>query len=384
MAQHAAPRSASHPRRGRRWLLVALAVVVVLLGAGGGAAVYYSYSHNSDNSASASPKPAVTPLNLLATTPAAGATNVASDTAITVDLSAPLAADTPLPTLTPPVAGTWQALSPTELEFSAAGPLVPGSQETLTVPGGSSGLVSTQNQYLAATVTAGFTVAQGSMLRLQQLLAQLGYLPVAFTPTTQPTSPQQLADVQEGAFSWRWANVPSQLTALWTEGTTNVITRGAIMDFEDQHGLTTDGLAGPQVWSDLLAAATTGAVDPNQYDYVFVNQSLPETATVYRNGTVAFETRVNTGVTGATTADGTFPVFLRYTVTTMTGTNPDGTKYSDPGIKWVSYFNGGDALHGFVRASYGWPQSDGCVEMPVANAAVVWPMTPVGTLVTVV
>ena len=50
----------------------------------------------------------------------------------------------------------------------------------------------------------------------------------------------------------------------------------------------------------------------------------------------------------------------------------------------MSYFNGGDALHGFVRASYGWPQSDGCVEMPPANAAVVWPMTPIGTLVTVV
>ena len=27
----------------------------------------------------------------------------------------------------------------------------------------------------------------------------------------------------------------------------------------------------------------------------------------------------------------------------MTGTNPNGTKYSDPDIPWVSYFNGGDA-----------------------------------------
>jgi lipoprotein-anchoring transpeptidase ErfK/SrfK len=67
----------------------------------------------------------------------------------------------------------------------------------------------------------------------------------------------------------------------------------------------------------------------------------------------------------------------------MTGTNPDGSHYSDPGIPWVSYFNGGDALHGFVRAHYGFPQSDGCVEMPPANAAVVYPLTPIGTLVTV-
>jgi lipoprotein-anchoring transpeptidase ErfK/SrfK len=67
----------------------------------------------------------------------------------------------------------------------------------------------------------------------------------------------------------------------------------------------------------------------------------------------------------------------------MSGTNPDGSKYKDPGIPWVSYFNGGDALHGFVRGSYGYPQSDGCVEMPPANSAVVYPLTPIGTLVTV-
>ena len=44
----------------------------------------------------------------------------------------------------------------------------------------------------------------------------------------------------------------------------------------------------------------------------------------------------------------------------------------------------GDALHGFVRSSYGSPQSNGCVEMTYANAALVWPLTPIGTLVTVV
>jgi hypothetical protein len=49
----------------------------------------------------------------------------------------------------------------------------------------------------------------------------------------------------------------------------------------------------------------------------------------------------------------------------------------------VSYFNGGDALHGFIRASYGFPQSLGCVEMPFAEAGQVWPYTPIGTIVNV-
>ena len=34
----------------------------------------------------------------------------------------------------------------------------------------------------------------------------------------------------------------------------------------------------------------------------------------------------------------------------MSGRNPDGTRYHDPGIKWISYFNGGEAIHGFNRA----------------------------------
>jgi len=50
----------------------------------------------------------------------------------------------------------------------------------------------------------------------------------------------------------------------------------------------------------------------------------------------------------------------------------------------VAYFNGGDAVHGYPRASYGWPQSNGCVELPISNAQFVWGMDPIGTLVTVV
>jgi hypothetical protein len=67
----------------------------------------------------------------------------------------------------------------------------------------------------------------------------------------------------------------------------------------------------------------------------------------------------------------------------MKGTNTDGSTYNDPNVPYASYFNGGDALHGFIRASYGSPQSNGCVEMSYADAALVWPLTPIGTLVTV-
>ena len=58
----------------------------------------------------------------------------------------------------------------------------------------------------------------------------------------------------------------------------------------------------------------------------------------------------NTGVPAAPTQLGTFPVFEHIPVGTMSGTNPDGTHYNDPGIRWISYFHGGEALHAFNRA----------------------------------
>jgi hypothetical protein len=360
-------------------------IVVVALALVAGAVVVVARWNGitaSVNSPNAGAQP-VAPLTVVDTTPTAGATNVASSTTVTVTFSTPLAANTAMPTFNPPLAGTWGLLSPTALQFTSAGPLTPGSQETLTVPSGSSGIAGAQGQHLASDYTASFNVLPGSTLRLQQLLALLGYLPLAFTPATQQTSPQLEADPQPGAFTWRWANQPASLTSLWSEGTDNVITHGAVMQFEDQHGLTTDGLAGPQVWQALLQAAGTGAGDTSPYSYVFVTQNRPESLVVYQNGSTVYTSAVNTGVPGATTEPGTYPVYLRYKVTTMSGTNPDGSHYSDPGIPWVSYFHGGDALHGFVRSSYGFPQSDGCVEIPPDHAAVVWPMTPIGTLVTV-
>ncbi len=337
--------------------------------------------------ASPNPNPApshagVGPLHVLSMSPVAGSSGVPSDATISVRFSVALNPHSPTPALTPVVPGSWQLATPDTFMFVPTGPLVPSATETVSVPAGTGGVVSASGRSLADPATAQFTVAPGSTLRLQQLLAQLGYLPVTFTPADQLTAPQEAAQAQQGSFNWRGTE-PASLVSLWTVGTPNEITQGAVMAFESQHNMKADGSAGPAVWSQLLADAAAGAVNPAPYDYVSVDKSLPQTVTVYSNGAPVYTTRANTGVSAAPTVSGTFPVYLRYRVTTMTGTNPDGSKYSDPGIPWVSYFNGGDALHGFVRGGYGYPQSDGCVEMPPANAAVVYPLTPIGTLVTV-
>jgi hypothetical protein len=185
-----------------------------------------------------------------------------------------------------------------------------------------------------------------------------------------------------GNFVWRFDNLTA-LRAQWQVGTNNVVLQGALMRFQYVHNLGTTGQMDGSTWQTLTSAIITHQADPNPYDYVHVTKTLPETVTLYQNGKAIFHTLANTGVSSAPTESGTYPVYLRYTVTTMSGTYPDGSTYSDPGIPWVSYFHGGDALHGFIRSSYGYPQSLGCVEMPFADAAVIWPRTPIGTLVTV-
>jgi lipoprotein-anchoring transpeptidase ErfK/SrfK len=366
------------PEEGRSTALWIAASAVVALAVVVAGFVLIPRPHNPSASASTSAPP--TPLTVVSTTPTGD--NVDGGSTISVKFSTDLSPGSPMPTLSPAVAGQWAVLSPSLLQYQATAPLVPGTVETLTVPGGGNGTVGSRGQHLATSFITSFTVAPGSTLRLQQMLAELGYLPLNFTPTAPLTSPTQEGAVQVGTFTWRWANQPASLTSLWTPGY-NVITKGAVMNFESQHNLKVDGIAGPAVWGAVLTAVENGQGNALPYGYVYVTQTLPETTTVYQNGVAAYHTLANTGVAGAPTADGTFPVYARYTVTTMSGTNPDGSKYVDPGIKWVSYFNGGDALHGFPRASYGFPQSDGCVEMPIANAAVVFPMTPLGTLVTV-
>jgi hypothetical protein len=136
------------------------------------------------------------------------------------------------------------------------------------------------------------------------------------------------------------------------------------------------------VWKAIIHAALAHHGTSFGYTWVNVNkEGSPQTLTLWHSGHTVLTTAVNTGIAAAPTASGTFPVFEHLRVTTMSGTNPDGSHYSDPGIQFVSYFNGGDALHAFTRAQFGFPQSLGCVEMELGPAGRVWPYTPIGTLV---
>ena len=281
-------------------------------------------------------------------------------------------------------AGRWTSPNPYTLAFQPSpGALWPGQdlQVHLPVPVGVNGA--------APARTVSFPVAQGSVTRLQQELAVLGYLPFNWTPAPGAAGPPTSVSAAQAAayltpdgnFTWRWAP-PARLAGLWQPGQDNVMTQAAVKAFEHVSGLATVGESNPLLWPYLAKALAAGKANPNGYTWVDISKTLPETLTVWHDGKPVISSPTNTGIAQDPTADGTFIVYLRYKSQIMRGTNPDGSHYADP-VKWVSYFNGSDAIHGFVRASYGYPQSLGCAELPYATAQQVYPYTPIGTLVTV-
>jgi peptidoglycan hydrolase-like protein with peptidoglycan-binding domain len=328
-------------------------------------------------------------VSVLSVAPAKRARQVDGAAPIRVVFSQPLAADSPLPALSPSIAGSWRASGST-LEFVPKRGYPPLTHLKLVIPGGPSGVRSAGGGLLAARVVERFVTGTYSALRLEQLFAQLGYLPVNWQPASGGTSvPSTDANAQlsaaysppPGSFTWR-RGYPLALRNMWRPGRPGNILTGAVMAFESDQNLTMDGVVGPAVWKAVLSAVAKGQNNPHGYTYAYVSEGSPETITIWHNGRKVLHTPANTGIPGRPTATGTYPVYLRYRFQIMKGTNPDGSKYADP-VSFVSYFNASDAVHYYPRPSYGWPQSLGCVELPYTQAEQAWPFLTYGSLVTV-
>jgi len=135
---------------------------------------------------------------------------------------------------------------------------------------------------------------------------------------------------------------------------------------------------------NLLKRDTTDAVvygGAKDHDVIMVSTALPERLYLYVNNSVVFSTYANTGISQSPTPYGIFSIYMKLKKDTMHGVNQNGKPYYDPNVPWVMYFHGNDAIHGFYRKQYGFPQSLGCVELPVAAAKRLYHMVPLRTRV---
>lgn len=289
----------------------------------------------------------------------------------------------------PKTPGSWREISATTYQYTPDSEFGfgPNALVAVTIPGGSKGPRTRSGSYLARTTTLTWTTDPGSVLRLQQLLAEEGYLPVTWQPATPDTHTlsaeiSTIYDPPTGTFQWKSENWPQALKDLWDPGNWTVMIKGAVMQFERVNGLTVDGIPGPMVWRTLIDDRLSGRVSPDGYTYIFVTEDLPETMELWDNGRLILSSDANTGIPQTPTYLGTFPIYERLPFQIMRGHNPDGTPYADP-VHWINYFKGGDAVHAFPRASYGFPQSLGCVELPLNIGPIVYQTVHYGTLVTV-
>jgi hypothetical protein len=359
------------------------------------AGTVYAATQSSGASGSGVPE-ASGPMHVMWMAPATGSTGVDGASPITVNFSDPVAANSPRPKLQPSVPGHWSSQD-YSMVFTPSVPFGPSSQVTVSVPGGRGGVLSADGAQLTASVTAHFSTGSYGQQALAMLLAQQGYLPMTFTavsigpgraqsevPSPDPASLTPAGEAYSppaGTFTFD-PGYPSSLQSQWNPNGANVLLRGAVMAFQSQHHMTINGNPTTKFWNALFLAQERGERNTNGYTYAVASQHNPETLTIYHDGHFVMRSLTNTGIPDSPTVNGTFPVYARYRFQIMSGTNPGGSHYADP-VSFVSYFNGGDAVHYFPRGGYGYQQSLGCVELPYNAAERAYPYLTYGSLVTV-
>ena len=231
-------------------------------------------------------------------------------------------------------------LSPTDARRSPPpAPLPPGAAETVTVPGrarrprGRRGPRTWPDRHHASS-----RWPPCPTLRLQQLLAQLGLpAPVASPRPTQPSvAPARGRPPRPGTFAWRWANHAGRAhRPCGPPGATNVITQGAVMSLR--------GPARPhhrrpgrarRCGQALLQAAGRRARRPLRALRLGRRAPEPDPRARRRSGATGrspTRPRPTPGSPPRPPPRAPSRSTLRYTSTTMSGTNPDGIQVRRPG-----------------------------------------------------
>src|ERR1700722_601696 len=322
---------------------VGIAALVAVIAAAGITFAVTQHSGKSAPSSAAAPSGQLAkgPIHVVAITPAARSTGVDGAAPIIVYFSADGPAISPRPVITPSVAGSW-SIEGSSMVFTPQAAFSPARRVTVAVPAGPDGVRSMSGGLLSAEVTDHFTTGTYSQLALAELLAQQGYLPMTWSRMENGATRAESLDVDPasltpagvaydppaGSFQWD-AGYPSTLRQMWSPDQANVILRGAVMAFESQHNMTIDGTLTPRFWTALFRAQARGDQNQNGYTYAIASKQTPETLTIWHDGRVVMRTLANTGIPVSPTVDGTFPVYERFRFTIMSGTNPDGSHYSD-------------------------------------------------------
>lgn len=203
-------------------------------------------------------------------------------------------------------------------------------------------------------------------------LYEMGYLPFRVSSY----------DGEKATLTWYASKVPPKLVALSITNSHSILYRSAIQRFMRDYNISFNINNTSYAYNVLKKAYEQGFKAKKPFLWVYVDQHIPQRLYVWENGKFVFTSPVNTGVMGTTNV-GTYMIYLRLRKTVMKGFFP-GTNnyYEDKDVPWVNYFYQGEGIHGFPRYRYGYPQSAGCVEMPISKARELYSMLYKYALVT--
>jgi LysM repeat protein len=104
-----------------------------------------------------------------------------------------------------------------------------------------------------------------------------------------------------------------------------------------------------------------------------------QTLSAYQGDVRVLFSIVSTGKAATPTRPGEFAIYQKLKAQDMSGDD-----YNLPGVPWVMYYDGENAIHGaYWHANFGIPTSHGCTNMTIGEARALYSWAPEGTPVTV-
>lgn len=127
-------------------------------------------------------------------------------------------------------------------------------------------------------------------------------------------------------------------------------------------------------------------VGPEAFDKLIDANVTTKQMYLFEKGQLYKSYPVSAGKPSTPTPLGQYKIFSKLAVQDMRGTNPDGSQYFQPHVRWINYFlPGGYAVHGNYWRPQSWfgniNSSHGCVSLPDDQAKEVYDWAPIGTTV---
>ncbi len=184
----------------------------------------------------------------------------------------------------------------------------------------------------------------------------------------------------------------NQISRTNADGTSQIIATGQngvkLQDtsaVSQQIGKTLLGAKGFQLTlpTETQAYATSTVAD---FDKLIEVNIVSKQMYLYEKGQLVNSYPISAGAVATPTPVGQFKIYEKLAVQDMRGWNANGTRYFQPHVRWISYFQtGGYAIHGNYWRPQSWfgavNSSHGCVSLPDVQAKEVYDWAPIGTIV---